>query len=66
LEGINYLHSHGVAHRDIKPENILVTKDNHVFIMDFNVSSKKAELAAPFRMMTKTGTVAFSAPEIFT
>jgi len=33
--------------------------------MDFNVSSKKKEAEAPFRMMTKTGTVAFSAPEIF-
>ena len=31
--------------------------------MDFNVSSEKK--ADKFRMMTKTGTVAFSAPEIF-
>lgn len=34
--------------------------------MDFNVSKKKGESAETFRMMTKTGTVAFSAPEIFT
>lgn len=33
--------------------------------MDFNVSSKKKDLKESFRMMTKTGTVAFSAPEIF-
>jgi serine/threonine protein kinase len=32
--------------------------------MDFNVSSKSKQ--ETFRMMTKTGTVAFSAPEIFT
>lgn len=24
LEGVDYLHSVGVAHRDIKPENILL------------------------------------------
>lgn len=34
-------------------------------ILDFNVSSKKSG-KGPFKMMTKTGTVAFSAPEIFT
>ena len=32
--------------------------------MDFNVSSQSKQ--EKFRMMTKTGTVAFSAPEIFT
>jgi len=44
----------------------LVTKESKVFILDFNVSSKKQYEKLPFKMMTKTGTVAFSAPEIFT
>jgi hypothetical protein len=35
-----------------------------VFIADFNVSKKKN--GEEYRMMTKTGTLAFSAPEIFT
>jgi serine/threonine protein kinase len=43
----------------------VVTKDNRVVVLDFNVSSKKTILSQPFKMMTKTGTVAFSAPEIF-
>lgn len=34
--------------------------------MDFNVSYKKPEDKEIMQMMTKTGTVAFSAPEIFT
>ena len=62
-QGIEYLHKNGVCHRDIKPSNILVTKTNQVYIADFNVSRKRTE--ETFRMMTKTGTLAFSAPEIF-
>ena len=37
-----------------------------VIVLDFNVSSEKSESVKEFKMMTKTGTVAFSAPEIFT
>ncbi len=33
--------------------------------MDFNVSFKNKNKGNPIKMMTKTGTVAFSAPEIF-
>ena len=44
----------------------MVTDDQNVYILDFNVSSLKPDDSKPFRMMTKTGTVAFSAPEIFT
>ena len=65
MEGIKYLHEiGGVCHRDIKPSNILVTKDQHVFIADFNVAREKS--GDTYRMMTKTGTLAFSAPEMFT
>ena len=33
--GINYIHSLGIAHRDIKPENILIHGNGQVFISDF-------------------------------
>ena len=40
-------------------------KDKKVYIMDFNVSFKNNNKGEPFKMMTKTGTVTFSAPEVF-
>lgn len=38
LEGISYMHEQRICHRDIKPSNILITKDQRVYIADFNVA----------------------------
>lgn len=65
-----------VCHRDLKPNNILCTADGKIVkITDFNVSKfahsdnshKKAsaDQSKHVLMWTYTGTVAFSAPEIF-
>ncbi len=39
LQGLAYLHRHGILHRDIKPENVLVT-DGVVRLLDFGLSHK--------------------------
>lgn len=38
VQGVNYLHEHGIAHRDIKLENLLVTNTSKLKITDFGVS----------------------------
>ena len=38
MEGIAYLHKERVCHRDIKPANIMITDQQEVYIVDFNVA----------------------------
>lgn len=38
IQGVNYLHSNGIAHRDIKLENLLLTNESKLKITDFGVS----------------------------
>lgn len=63
LEGIEYLHSKGIAHRDLKPENImLVDKDSlAIKIADFGLSRTIDEGSF---MSTLCGTPSYAAPEI--
>lgn len=71
------MHSNHICHRDIKPNNILCSLDgNHIKITDFNISKfsdhyknyENIELSEgeKIKMWTYTGTISFSAPEIFT
>jgi hypothetical protein len=63
IQGLSYLHAHGVIHQDLKPNNLLLRKDGTVAISDFGIStliSSKSDLVR----ITQNGTPAFMAPEL--
>jgi len=60
LEGIAYMHRHGVVHRDLKPENLLCASANVIKIADFGLS-KDVESG---NLQTSCGTPSYVAPEV--
>ncbi|XP_042314697.1 LOW QUALITY PROTEIN: striated muscle preferentially expressed protein kinase [Sceloporus undulatus] len=63
LEGISYLHHHGILHLDIKPENLLLAEpgSDQVRICDFGNAQ---ELTPDETQYCKYGTPEFVGPEI--
>lgn len=59
IEGLEYLHSCGVAHLDLKLENLLMGEDLNLKISDFDSSYKKGD-----SMVLSRGTKNFRAPEL--
>lgn len=39
MDGVDYLHSRGVAHRDLKPENLLLDENDNLKISDFGMAT---------------------------
>ncbi|KAI0283112.1 kinase-like domain-containing protein [Russula aff. rugulosa BPL654] len=61
IEGVGFLHRHGIAHLDIKPENI-VALPHQLFIIDFDISVR---VSGPNALIDRwCGTPGWMAPEI--
>jgi serine/threonine protein kinase len=61
INGVEYIHSLGVAHRDLKPENLLLTEKKILKIIDFGLSH---EFNGEDFLKTKCGSPSYAAPEI--
>jgi serine/threonine protein kinase len=61
INGIEYIHSKGIAHRDLKPENLLLTEDKILKIIDFGLSH---EFNGEDFLKTKCGSPSYASPEI--
>ena len=61
INGVEYIHSNGIAHRDLKPENLLLTENNILKIIDFGLSHEFDKINF---LSTKCGSPSYAAPEI--
>ena len=61
INGVEYIHSKGIAHRDLKPENLLLTENNILKIIDFGLSHEFDKINF---LSTKCGSPSYAAPEI--
>jgi len=63
VEGVAYLHQHGVAHMDIKPDNILCDYDHrNIWIIDFDNALRCSDVNE--QVTTARGTPRWAAPEV--
>ena len=75
LEGVKYLHEHGIVHRDIKPENLLINKKGKLIIADFSFATRLNEQATDKLFKTRydpivekkhnVGSEIYNAPEVW-
>ncbi|ESP02150.1 hypothetical protein LOTGIDRAFT_111267 [Lottia gigantea] len=62
VEGMFYLHSHGILHRDLTLSNLLLSRDNNLKIADFGLAT---QLSVPDeKHFTMCGTPNYISPEV--
>jgi serine/threonine-protein kinase len=59
--GLEAVHESGYMHLDFKPENVLVTRNGHVRLIDFDLAQPIPE--RPKKMSKNPGTPAYMSPE---
>ena len=60
---LTVIHRAGLIHRDIKPSNIMVTDENHLYLIDFDIArSHKSRQSTDTELL---GTQGYAAPEQF-
>ena len=63
INGLEYIHSLGIAHRDLKPENLLLTKEHLLKIIDFGLSNYFRENETDL-LSTPCGSPNYASPEM--
>ena len=59
---LEHVHDSGFMHMDFKPENVLVTRNAHVRLVDFDLALPKPD--KPIKRSKNPGTPAYMAPEL--
>jgi calcium-dependent protein kinase len=62
IDGLHFIHSHGIAHRDLSLENLLLGSDGRVVITDFGLC---CDCAAGVMQKDKVGKGFYMSPEIY-
>ncbi|KPA77345.1 putative protein kinase [Leptomonas pyrrhocoris] len=62
LQGLSYLHGHGIVHRDLKGDNLLLETSSVLKIADFGTA--KSVMASATMTTNIVGTAYFMAPEM--
>lgn len=60
MDGVNYLHTKGVAHRDLKPENLLLDEHENLKISDFGMATMFRYLTFDLFLNKTTATSEFT------
>ena len=63
INGLEHIHSKGIAHRDLKPENLLLADNNILKIIDFGLGHEFLGEGDEL-LKTKCGSPSYAAPEI--